>query len=149
MNGQNFSGAHDCMCCGEIIYSTDVLCRECRTADCQMTTDASGERDHWECQRPPSVSYENIVFIQGEESNEPLDLLYNSVTPVHYTGATEESIAAAFEYLRQWDYGEQSEECECPSAGIGDRWFSDDGAYILSANLGMSYIGLVRVVVSS
>lgn len=144
-------GEHDCPCCGNATYSSDLLCSECQEADCQQTTDACGETGYSNCQMPPVVTYETIVFIQGDESDEPLSLLYNRYPNEtwHYMGATAESIACTFAYMAQWDYGEPSEECDCPSAGIGDRWVSDDGQYILTANLGMGHIGLCRVITST
>ena len=44
------------------------------------------------------MKYENIVFMQGEESEEVLNLL------------EEEGEEAAFNHLVQWDYGDQPEE---------------------------------------
>ena len=42
--------------------------------------------------------FQEIVFIQGEEAEEPLNLLDN------------EGESAALQYLAQWDYGENDGE---------------------------------------
>lgn len=94
-----------------------------------------------------AVKYQSIVFMQGDDANEPLDALYNheSDDSIVYHGPTAESIAAAFAYLRQWDYGEPAEETLEPSSGSSDDTWEQDG-YRLSAHLGMG-IGLERVIV--
>lgn len=92
--------------------------------------------------------YQSIVFIQGDDANEPIDLLYNwqgDKHHCHYLGVTQESVAAALEYMRQWDYGEPAEETDTPSGGSSDDTWAE-GEYILTAHLGLGYIGLERII---
>ena len=95
-------------------------------------------------------AYQNIVFMQGDDANEPIDILYNWIDDgdglhTHYLGPTAESVDAALEYLAQWDYGEPTDEHAEPSSGTsGDVWERD--GYLMSASLGYGYIGLERIV---
>ena len=93
-------------------------------------------------------AYEPVVFMQGDDANEPLDILYNREpghTFPYYLGPTAESIAAAVAYLAQWDYGEPAEASGTPSCGTaGDVWEQD--GYLMSASLGYGHIGLERIV---
>lgn len=95
------------------------------------------------------MPYQSIVFMQGDESDEPLDLLFNreSDDSIVYHGPTAESVEAAFAYLMQWENGEPAEEYDGDPQGPGDDvWESDCGGYRMSAHLGLGYIGLERVV---
>lgn len=91
--------------------------------------------------------YASIVFMQGDDANEPVDLLYNREAPdsIVYHGPTAESITAAIAYLAQWDYGEATEETDEPACGTSDDTWEENG-YRLSAHLGLGYIGLERIV---
>lgn len=78
-----------------------------------------------------------IVFMQGDEANEPLQILEDS---------GEDS---AIEYLSQWDFGGESEHCM--SGSETEPWGSSDyvyeaNGYILSYNTHFGYIGLTREV---
>ena len=143
------SGNHVCPCCGDTTHADTRLCSECIAADCQPSTDAGGDTGYSNCERPPSVTYETIVFLQGDEASPVIDMLYGwqgDEWHCHYLGATTEGVDAALEYLRQWDYGDPGEERDTPSAGTSDaRWELADGAYLLTANLGLGYVGLERV----
>lgn len=143
------TGCHDCPCCSESTYSRDLLCSECIEADCQPNS--HGEYN--DCSQPPTVIYETIVFLQGDEASEVIDLLYGwqgDEYHCHYLGATSEGIDAALEFLKAWDYGEPAEEHTSPSCGTSDdSWVLADGAYLLSANLGLGYVGLERITVAS
>lgn len=94
------------------------------------------------------TAYEHIVFLDGDEATEPLDILYNwqgDDLHVHYTGPTAESIDAAFDYMSAWDYGEPGEQHEAPpSPAHVDAW--TERSYRLSAHLGLGHIGLERVL---
>ena len=95
------------------------------------------------------MPYQSIVFMQGDDANEPLDTLYcrESEDSIVYHGPTAESIAAAFAYVMQWENGDPTEEYDQPSGGPWDRtWVSDCGGYILTANLSYGYIGLERII---
>ena len=93
--------------------------------------------------------YQSIVFLQGDEADEPIDILYNwqgDERHIRYWGPTVESINAAFTHLRQWDYGEPGEEHEEGDGPIpGDTWTQD--GYRMYAHLRLGYISLDRVVV--
>lgn len=95
------------------------------------------------------MPYQSIVFMQGDDANEPLDMLYNreSADSIVYHGPTAESVAATLEYLRQWDYGEPTEQYDVPASGTSDDvWVSDCGSYRMSANLSYGYVGLERII---
>jgi hypothetical protein len=99
------------------------------------------------------MAYQSIVFLQGDDASAPIDALYNRESPgsrdwpvgVVYHGPSEESIVAAFEYLKQWDYGEPTETLEAPGSGQSDDVWEQAG-YRLSAHLGLGYMGLERIV---
>lgn len=139
-----------CPCCGDDVMGIKPICSDCQEDGCEATRGATGELGYWDCQREPEYTYERIIFMQGDDANEPLDILYsreNGHSFPYYLGATDESIKAAFAYLGQWDNGDPGEESDTPSAGTADDTWTQDG-YILSANLGLGYIGLERVVTS-
>jgi len=91
----------------------------------------------------------NIVFMQGEEADEVLDKLErrDAECSILFHGATEESIGEAFEYLRQWDYGDDDDIRDELGAGTHDKIEREDG-YVLTWNLGLSYVGLMRELVT-
>lgn len=86
----------------------------------------------------------SIIFLQGEEGREITDKLYD-VEGVVARGATEESIAAAVEYLTQWDYGEYHNVTEEAQHGTQDDVW-ELGKYTLTANLGLGYVGLSKTI---
>lgn len=77
--------------------------------------------------------YANIVFMQGSEADEPLDILNN------------DGPEALLAYLQQWDYGEYYDVSDEPSAGSGDRTI-EMGEYIISYNSRIGYIGLEKII---
>lgn len=79
-------------------------------------------------------SYQSIVFMQGEESDKVLRLLDG------------EGIAAAIDYLSQWDMGD-GETSDKPSRGTHDN-YKQVGDFLLTWNEGLGYIGLERVLES-
>ena len=80
----------------------------------------------------PPVYY-SIVFLQGEEAYEALDLL------------DREGEAAAMSHLTQWDFGGESEHSPTTHPwGTADATFRD-GEYVLSYNTRLGYIGLCRI----
>lgn len=83
---------------------------------------------------PKAQKYYEIVFMQGEEADEPLKILDNK------------GESAAIEYLADWDYGGEMEhtEVEAPWGPHDDTFEEDD--YVLSYNDRLGYIGLVRKV---
>jgi hypothetical protein len=90
--------------------------------------------------------YANIVFMQDEEGREVVDRLCN-VEGILAHGATAESITETIEYLSQWDYGDESDHYarEDIGAGVNDE-VVEEGDYVLTWNLGLGYVGLMRKV---
>jgi hypothetical protein len=86
--------------------------------------------------------FTNVVFMQGDEGREVADRLFN-VEGVVAHGIDSESAAEAVEYLRQWDYGDNDDTSEELGNGTDDVVVFHDG-YILTANLGLGYVGLSR-----
>ena len=76
--------------------------------------------------------YENIVFMQGDEAEEPLNIL---------TSMGEHD---ALLYLIQWHDPGNHEIGEFP-AGSSDRIYEYDN-YIMSYNLYIGYIGVVYII---
>ena len=76
--------------------------------------------------------YYEIVFLQGDEAKEPLQIL------------DDKGEAKAIDYLSDWDYGAEMEhtKIEAPWGPDDDNFEKDD--YILSYNTKLGYIGLVR-----
>jgi hypothetical protein len=93
------------------------------------------------------TKYMDIVFLQGDDGREVADRLFN-VEGVVAHGITAESAREAVEYLSQWDYGDNDGELrEEPPAGTEDAIvYADGGEYVLTANLGLGYVGLSRIV---
>ena len=87
----------------------------------------------------PSRRWVNVVFLQGSEADEVLDLI------------DVEGVQAGIAHLAQWDFGDETTGAafmngevyhELP-AGQWDRSFEADG-YVLTYNPQMGYVGLVR-----
>ena len=78
--------------------------------------------------------FQEIVFIQGEEAEEPLNILDS------------EGESAALQYLAQWNYGENDGEIydEIP-AGSNDSTYTED-CYIMNYNTSLGYIGLCKMI---
>lgn len=74
--------------------------------------------------------YEQIVFLDGSDAEEPLRLLY------------EEGEDAALEYLMHWHYPGEHDALSIPGYGTSDDIYEKDG-YIMSWNTRLGYIGLV------
>jgi hypothetical protein len=73
--------------------------------------------------------YEDVVFMQGQEADEPLSIL------------EKEGEDAALEYLKQWHFfGSHMGSAELGQGG-SDRTYEKDG-YIMAWNTSLNYIGL-------
>ena len=44
-------GVTRCPCCGDDHYGPVLLCGDCQSAGCEMSTDASGDTSWFDCQR--------------------------------------------------------------------------------------------------
>ena len=75
---------------------------------------------------------ERIVFMQGDEADEPLSILDTDGTK------------AAIEYLAQWHYPGEHETANEPAAGTCDHVQKTDDGFILTWNDRLRYIGLER-----
>jgi len=73
--------------------------------------------------------YENVVFLQGDEAYQPLEILDTKGPD------------AALEYLKQWHNPGQHEGMPTLGHGSSDKTYEKDG-YILSWNPSLEYIGL-------
>lgn len=87
--------------------------------------------------------YENIVFMQGDDADEPLRLLYDKHDDSVVWGWPDKK-TEAIAYLAQWDNGDPGEVRDTSSAGSSDYQHTE-GEYLLTWNLGLGYIGLERI----
>lgn len=78
--------------------------------------------------------FQEIVFIQGEEAEELLEILKSR------------GESAALQYLVQWDYGEGDGDIHDENpAGSNDSTYSE-GCYIISYSTTLGYIGLCKII---
>lgn len=80
--------------------------------------------------------YAPIIFMEGEEAEEPLRLL------------KKKSVLAAVRYLSQWDCGEYYDVREEPAKGTSDNYEVHMG-YLISWNSFLGYIGLEKILPAS
>jgi len=78
---------------------------------------------------------ETIIFMQGDDANEALDMLYVD------GWTTAESVAKTMAHLAQWDYGEPTEAHETEPAADHVR----EGPYLMQWHYGLGWISLDRV----
>lgn len=76
-----------------------------------------------------SIKYQSIVFLQGDNANEAMDILDN------------QGREALLEYLKQWDHGERDDLRDDIGNGSSDRVIKFD-EYYLTYNTGLNYCGL-------
>lgn len=79
--------------------------------------------------------YYEIVFLQGDEAEEPLKIL------------RDDGEKAALKYLTDWDYGKEMEHSPVEQPWGDDDDIYEDEDYVMSYNQKLGYIGLVRRVV--
>lgn len=80
------------------------------------------------------MTYEDIIFLQDSEAEEALNILDT------------EGKEKAFDYLQQWNYGDSPvKTCDSTPWGLRDKLYEKDD-YVMSYNLSLSYIGLIRVI---
>lgn len=77
--------------------------------------------------------YASIVFLQGDEAVEALEILEN------------DGEQAVLDYLMQWDYGEYDEVRDESGRGTDDDSFTS-GDYVVSYNNRLGYIGLEKAI---
>jgi hypothetical protein len=91
------------------------------------------QRDLRQMQRDEDKrTFSQIVFLQGSEAEEPLEILNN------------QGEQAALEYLKQWDMGDSYETTTGSGAGRSDSQYQE-GNYLMSWNDRIGYIGLERI----
>ncbi len=73
--------------------------------------------------------YEQVIFLQGSEADEALDILDDDGTQ------------AAMDHLKQWHYPGEHDTRADPGAGTSDDTY-ESGGYTLVWNTGLEYIGL-------
>lgn len=74
-------------------------------------------------------NYEDVVFLQGDEADEPLNILNN------------QGEDAAMEYLKQWHDTGNHMGSDSLGHGSGDQTYEKDG-YTMAWNFQLNYIGL-------
>ena len=92
--------------------------------------------------------FANIVFMQNAEGREIVDQIERVDGAVAY-GPTDETVADAIVYLSQWDQGDGHELRDEIGAGSRDQVTErdvDGTSYIVTWNLGLGYVGLMRRV---
>ena len=77
------------------------------------------------------MQYETIIFLQGQEADEPLDTL------------KQQGEEAAIEYLLQWDNGDSDEWIDVEPYGTASTLYRRDNL-VLCYHSGIGYIGLTR-----
>lgn len=83
------------------------------------------------------LKYRNIVFLDGEDTQEPFDIINN------------EGKDDVFEYLLKWDCGEVTNLYDTPPWGDDDytSYHYDGGLiYVVSWNWNLSYFSLTEVI---
>lgn len=102
--------------------------------------EASG-RIAWHDQPAPEQSRQwvSVVFLQGSEADEVLDLI------------DREGTQAAIAYLAQWDFGEETTNAALVNGDVYDQFpaggldqVAEHDGYTLTFNPAMGYVGLVR-----
>lgn len=83
------------------------------------------------------MKHSNIIFFQDENANEVLTIL------------NEKGEQAAFDFLKQWDYGEspieENNDKDWMPWGNSDRLYKV-GKYVMSYNIPLNYIGLTEII---
>lgn len=78
---------------------------------------------------PSNAGYENVVFLQGDEAAEALQIFNN------------EGEDALLQYLTQWHYPGEHEVVQEVGSGSTDEVIEKDG-YIINVNSRYDYVGL-------
>jgi hypothetical protein len=94
-----------------------------------------------------TLPWVSIVFMQGEDADWVLNHMLRFDRKVTYRGATDKTVERAFEHLKQWDFGEESEHdpSEGISWGTSDTTF-EEGEYVIAYNSRLGYVSLNRRV---
>lgn len=106
------------------------------------------------------MAYRDIVFIDHEETtddegnlicDEALRLLHHKTDDsVVWECPTGESVQAALDYLLQWDYEPDgrpaSDQSQAGSADWQETVQRDGRTFVITYNVGLSYIGLEEII---
>jgi len=104
------------------------------------------------------IKYASIVFMQGEEYDQAVDHIRNSIVmrtgcdPDMVWSGTREWCDALCEYLKQWDYGEPASDevfddgvtADEIRASAWDSSFYDYDKYVIEYDTRIGYCGLRR-----
>jgi hypothetical protein len=77
---------------------------------------------------PPTLVYREIVFLQGSEADESIEIL------------NDKGKEAAIQHLANYDYG-KGEIMKSTPCGTADRIFQA-GQYVMAVNFGIPYVSL-------
>lgn len=91
-------------------------------------------------------TYADIIFDQGDEAAEVINRLERIVDGWYVQGATEETIRAAVEHLKQWEGDTTHRFFEWPNSNAGERSAQVDD-YILTWHIDLGYVSLGRLAV--
>lgn len=91
------------------------------------------------------IRYEHVVFMQGDDADEVLDMIY----PDRGDGSTgwPDGAQDALEHVKGWDYGEPTDvpdSYEDPAGTYGSDSVSDE-FYVLAWNYGLAWVSLSRI----
>lgn len=92
------------------------------------------DQEHGNAPTDESKEYADIVFLQGHEAEEVMDIL------------NQQGAEAAMNHLKQWDNGEYHNVTENPF-GTQDKLYRE-GDYVMGYNTGIPYIGLSKLMTS-
>lgn len=83
------------------------------------------------------MAYENVVFVQGEEAHEFLDL-------IDEMGASD-ALDYMLDYLGVYEAGTHEVVEDTPN-GLSDQTYTDGDGFTLSWNTNLDYVGIHKLV---
>lgn len=137
-DGDPAAGARDALAAADELHQAATLIDAAHDRlDAAMN--AAG-RIAWHEPDTPTQRWISVVFLDGEEADQVLDLIQRDGT------------TAGIEHLRQWDYGEETTQAalengyvyDTPPVGNLDR-STVEGDYALTYNPFLSHVSLLRV----
>ncbi|MGO0577330.1 hypothetical protein [Ornithinimicrobium panacihumi] len=136
-DGDAAAGARDALAAADELHQTATLIDAAHDRlDAAMN--AAG-RIAWHEPETPARRWVSVVFLDGEEADQVLDLIQRDGT------------TAGIEHLRQWDYGEETTDAalangyvyDTPPVGSLDRT-ATEGDYTLTYSPFLSHVSLLR-----
>jgi len=86
-----------------------------------------------------------IIYMDGDNADEPLNMLLRKTGGFIYQGATDKSVKKTLDYLKQWEDGDWFGLEPEPQWGPADTTIETEG-YVIAYNSGLGYISLNRKV---